>query len=138
MSVQLLLLRMLNNLYIKLKIPYALKGCWMKSCLKLRSVVSNCCRMILKMNLPLSHSPILSVSEIQMLVDLDVKNFLESMKDSSEVCSHEGSLRARMNELLTELQTIHLKSFENFLENIWNRLFAIVSARMSNSPSDAR
>ena len=71
-------------------------------------------------------------------VDLDVKNFLESMKDSSQVCSHEGSLRARMNELLTELQTIHLKSFENFLENIWNRLFAIVSARVSNSQGNKK
>ena len=60
------------------------------------------------------------------------------MKDSSQVCSHEGSLRARMNELLTELQTIHLKSFENFLENVWNRLFAIVSARVSNSQGNKK
>ena len=66
-------------------------------------------------------------------IGLDVNIFLENTMHKSQVSSHERSLKTRMNEFLTKLQTTHLESFEHFLKTIWNKLSTIVSSKMSNS-----
>lgn len=66
-------------------------------------------------------------------LEINSKDFLEGLKDRSPVFSQEGSIKWRMNDLLTKLQTLHLRNFEHFLKTVWNKISTIISARRVNS-----
>jgi hypothetical protein len=70
------------------------------------SEIEKCCQQLLQddsQNESLGESQpnteCLGNSNPQVLpIELDVKDFLENMKDKSQVCSHEGSLKAKIDE----------------------------------------
>ena len=68
-----------------------------------------------------------SVPVMHFPSDVDTKYFL------IPVCSDEGSLKERMNSLITKLQTQHLNKFEIFLKTNWNRIETTISHRTTSS-----
>ena len=70
----------------------------------------------------------------QLPGDLDLKEFLEELKDKSDVKiqAEHNSLREKMNCLLTDLQNTHLDGIHGFLQIYWARISNNFSKRIKN------
>ncbi len=71
--------------------------------------------------------------EQQLPNDFDVVNFLESLKDKTEISSVEGSLKNNINALLSKLQTEqYLHRVQLFVQIYWARISDNIIARLKN------
>lgn len=62
--------------------------------------------------------------------NLDVVDFLEELKDGSALCSEEGSLKAKMNNVIVQLQTEFLPNVHLLLQIYWARIANKFSTRV--------
>ena len=68
--------------------------------------------------------------EKQLPNDLDIFDFLETLKDKTKLSSEEGSLKSNINSLLSKLQTEeYLPRVHLFLQVYWAHISDIITAR---------
>ena len=71
------------------------------------------------------------VQEKQLPNDLDIFDFLETLKDKTKLSSQEGSLNSNINSLLSKLQTEeYLPRVYLFLQVYWAHISDIITARL--------
>ena len=69
--------------------------------------------------------------EKQLPNDLDIFDFLETLKDKTKLSSEEGSLKSNINSLLSKLQTEeYLPRVHLFLQVYWAHISDIITARL--------